>query len=75
MNFPFALFAVLLLANLSLFDDPRQRAVGPQWLDVVAGHNSMIPRASAIVTACVRSVAASFSRMCFMCTFTVSSEM
>jgi hypothetical protein len=27
MNFAFGLFAVLVLANLSLFDDPRQRAL------------------------------------------------
>ena len=38
-------------------------------------YNSIIPRLSAIVTACVRSVAPSFSSMCFICTFTVSSEM
>ena len=30
---------------------------------------------AAIVTACVRSLAPSFSRMCFICAFTVSSEM
>jgi len=36
--------------------------------------SSMKPRFTAIVTAWVRSRAPSFSMMCFICTFTVSSE-
>jgi hypothetical protein len=32
-----------------------------------------MPRFKAMVTACVRSLAPSFERMCFMCAFTVAS--
>lgn len=38
-----------------------------------SGYRCMIPRRMAIATACVRSVAPSFSMMCFMWTFTVST--
>ena len=41
----------------------------------LADQSSMIPRFSAIVTACVRSFAPSFERTLFMWAFTVSSEM
>ena len=38
-------------------------------------HSRIIPRRSPMATVCVRSAAPSFSNMCLMCTFTVSTVM